>query len=165
MAPAQPVRYAVALVLLTASPALAKDTNVLIPTQDEAIEVVQAGPAACPGARRGEAGLAFKYGRAAVYLQRYLLFDGGKAKTARYLARVCLKRQTLAAGERRVSQGSVALNRGDDHSYLLQEGQCILLNVRRLSIALTGLPVIDASGKQAKRDLRGTTVCLRRERR
>lgn len=152
-----------AVAAVVATPAAAQETNVLIPTQDEAITIVQASPSGCAGAGRGETGLRFRYGRAAVYRQRVLLFDGGSGP-ARHLLRVCLTRQKLATGETRVSQGSVALYRRGETALLLSEGQCLLITGNRLSIALTGLPVVEAGGKQEKRRLSGA-LCLRKERR
>lgn len=156
-----------ASLILAATTAAAKDTNVLIPTQDEAIEVVQAAPAVCSDAKRGETGLSFRYGRAAVYRQNYAIFDGntgGASRSSRHLVRICLNRRTLAAGEKRVSQGSVTLTRGNGDTFIVLEGQCLLLVTDRLSIALTGLPVLEIAGKQQKQQLQGS-VCLRKQRR
>ena len=144
---------------LLAAPAAAKETNVLIPTQDEAVDTIQVRAHRCAGSRSGETGLRFDYGRAAVVRQDYTLFDQGSDDSGRYLVRACLRRITLSAGDKRVAQGSVEISRNGQRAFVIVEGQCVLFEARRISVRLLGLPAISVDGKDQKQRLRGT-LCL-----
>lgn len=151
---------AVAGMTLAAGLATAKATNVLIPTQDEAVETIQISHHKCAGSRSGETGVQFHYGRAATTGSDYVLFDRGDSENAgRYLARICIKRLPLATGDKRVSQGAVELKRDGRNAYVLQEGQCVLMEAGKLSIALKSLPVMLIGDKEQKQQIKGT-MCL-----
>lgn len=150
---------AAALALAPAA-AAAKATNVLIPTQDEAVEEIQISHYKCAGTRSGETGIQFQYGRAAVAGKDYVLFEKGDSDNGvRYLARICIKRLPLATGDRRVSQGAVELKRNGRTAYVLQEGQCVMMEARKLSISLKALPVMTIGDKEQKQQIKGT-MCL-----
>ena len=151
---------ALAGVTLASGAATGKATNVLIPTQDEAVESIQISHHKCAGSRSGETGIQFQYGRAAVAGKDYVLFDKGDSDNGgRYLARICVKRLPLATGDKRVSQGAVELKRDGKNAYILQEGQCVLMEARKLSISLKSLPVMMIGDKEQKQQIKGS-MCL-----